>query len=140
MNQDLQDVYLQWICSLKSPATIHRYKVALDRFSSFIWQCKPYEVEMIKWQELSRQIVSERFLEPIKETGVKVATISSYFSAVKSYLNYLNGLKLGQEIDLSKFELRYYEVLPSKKELESRLSDIERELLAIKGMLEKYGK
>lgn len=140
MNQDLQDVYLQWICSLKSPATIHRYEVALNRFSKSIWQRKAYEVEIVEWQKLSREIISESFLEPIRGTGVKLATISSYFSAVKSYLNYLNGLKLGQEIDLSKFELRYYEVLPSKKELESRLSDIERELLAIKGMLEKYGK
>ena len=50
----------------------------------------------------------------------------------------MNGFELGQEIDLSKFELRYYEALPSKKELESRLIDIEREVEAIKGMLEKY--
>ena len=140
MNEDLKDVYLNWICSLKSPATVHRYKVALDRFSSFIWQCKPYEVEMIKWQELSRQIVYERFLEPIKETGVKVATISGYFSAIRSYLNYLNGLKLGQQIDLTKFELKCYELLPSKKELESRLIAMEREIEVIRGMLEKYQK
>ena len=45
MNRDLKDVYLQWICSLKSPATIHRYKVALDRFSRSIWQRKAHEVE-----------------------------------------------------------------------------------------------
>lgn len=140
MNEDLKDVYLNWICSLKSPATVHRYKVALDRFSSFIWQCKPYEVEMIKWQELSRQIVSERFLEPIKGTGVKLTTISGYFSAVRSYLNYLNGLKLGQQIDLTKFELKCYELLPSKKELESRLIAMEREIEVIRGMLEKYQK
>lgn len=140
MNQDLKDVYLQWICSLKSPATIHRYKVALDRFSTSIWQCKPYEVEMIKWQELSRQIVSESFLEPIKETSVKLATISGYFSAVRSYLAFLNRSEMvqNQQIDLSKFELRYYEALPSKKELESRLIAMEREIKAIKGMLEKY--
>lgn len=138
MNQDLKDVYLQWICSLKSPATIHRYKVALDRFSKSIWQRKIHEVEIAEWQDLSRQIVYERFLEPIKETGVKVATISGYFSAVKSYLNHLNSLKLGQKIDLSKFELKYYEVLPSKKELENRLIAIEQEVEAIRGMLEKY--
>ena len=139
MNQDLQDVYLSWICSLKSPATIHRYKVALDRFSTSIWSRKVYEVEIVEWQDLSRQIVYERFLEPIKETGVKVATISGYFSAVKSYLTFLNRAELGQEIDLSKFELKCYEALPSKKELESRLIGIERELSEIKGMLEKYG-
>lgn len=141
MNKDLQDIYLQWICSLKSPATVHRYKVALDRFSSFIWQCKPYEVEMIKWQELSRQIVSESFLEPIKETGVKLSTISGYFSAVRSYLAFLNRSELVQEqqVDLAKFEFKYYELLPSKKELESRLIAMEREIEAIRGMLEKYG-
>ena len=138
MNQDLQDVYLNWICSLKSPATIHRYKVALNRFSKSIWQRKAYEVEIVEWQKLSREIISESFLEPMKRTSVKLATLSGYFSAVKSYLNHLNGFELGQEIDLSKFELRYYEALPSKKELESRLIDIEREVEAIKGMLEKY--
>lgn len=138
MNQDLQDVYPNWICSLKSPATIHRYKVALNRFSKSIWQRKAYEVEISEWQNLSREIVAESFLKPIKRTSVKLSTLSGYFSAVKSYLNHLNGFELGQEIDLSKFELRYYEALPSKKELESRLIDIEREVEAIKGMLEKY--
>lgn len=139
MNKDLQDVYLNWICSLKSPATVHRYKVALDRFSSFIWQCKPYEVGIAEWNSITPYIVSESFLEPMRGTGVKLATISGYFSAVRSYLNYLNDLKLGRQIDLTKFELKYYEVLPSKKELESRLIDIEKEVEAIRGMLEKYG-
>ena len=139
MNRDLQDVYLQWICSLKSPATIHRYKVALERFSTSIWSRKVYEVEIAEWQDLSRQIVSESFLEPMKRTSVKLATLSGYFSAVRSYLNHLNSLKLGQQIDLSKFELKYYELLPSKKELENRLIAIEREVEAIRGMLEKYG-
>lgn len=140
MNQDLKDVYLNWICSLKSPATIHRYKVALDRFSRSIWQRKAHEVEIAEWQDLSRQIVSERFLEPIKETGVKVATISGYFSAVKSYLTFLNRAELEKKhkIDLTKFELKYYELLPSKKELESRLIAMELEIEAIRGMLEKY--
>lgn len=142
MNQDLKDVYLNWICSLKSPATIHRYKMALDRFSKSIWQRKAHEVEIVDWQDLSRQIVYERFLEPIKETGVKVATISGYFSAVRSYLAFLNRsqMVLNQPIDLAKFELKYYELLPSKKELESRLIAMEREIEAIRGMLEKYQK
>lgn len=142
MNQDLKDVYLNWICSLKSPATIHRYKMALDCFSKSIWQRKAHEVEIVDWQDLSRQIVYERFLEPIKETGVKVATISGYFSAVRSYLAFLNRsqMVLNQPIDLAKFELKYYELLPSKKELESRLIAMEREIEAIRGMLEKYQK
>ena len=138
MNKDLKDVYLNWICSLNSQATIHRYKVALDRFSKSIWQRKGYEVEIAEWDSITPHIVSESFLEPMKTTGIKLSTLSGYFSAVKSYLNHLNGFELGQEIDLSKFELRYYEALPSKKELESRLIDIEREVEAIKGMLEKY--
>lgn len=138
MNQDLKDVYLNWICSLKSPATIHRYKVALDRFSRSIWQRKAHEVEIVEWDSITPHIVSENFLEPMKGTGVKLATISGYFSAVRSYLNHLNSLKLGQEIDLTKFELKYYEVLPSKKELENRLIAIEQEVEAIRGMLEKY--
>ena len=121
MSHDLQDVYLQWICSLNSRATIHRY-----------------EVEIVEWQNLSREIVSESFLKPIQRTSVKLSTLSGYFSAVKSYLNHLNSLKLGQKIDLSKFELKYYEVLPSKKELENRLIAIEQEVEAIRGMLEKY--
>lgn len=55
-------------------------------------------------------------------------------------MNHLNRSELGrnQQIDLSKFELKYYETLPSKKELESRLIAMEREIKAIKGMLEKY--
>ena len=142
MNQDLKDVYLNWICSLKSSSTVHRYEVALNRFSTSIWSRKVYEIEIAEWQELSRQIVSERFLEPIKETGVKVATISGYFSAVRSYLAFLNRsqMVLNQPIDLAKFELKYYELLPSKKELENRLIAMEREIEAIKGMLEKYQK
>lgn len=139
MNQDLKDVYLNWICSLKSPATIHRYKVALDRFSKSIWQRKAHEVEIVEWDSITPQIVSESFLEPMKSTGVKLATISGYFSAVRSYLTFLNRAELGKKIDLTKFELNYYELLPSKKELESRLSDIEREVEAIRGMLEKWG-
>lgn len=140
MNQDLKDVYLQWICSLKSSSTVHRYEVALNRFSTSIWSRKVYEIEIAEWQALSRQIVYERFLEPIKETGVKVATISGYFSAVRSYLAFLNRsqMVLNQPIDLAKFELKYYELLPSKKELESRLIAMEREIEAIRGMLEKY--
>ena len=140
MNRDLKDVYLNWICSLKSSSTVHRYEVALNRFSTSIWSRKVYEIEIAEWQDLSRQIVYERFLEPIKETGVKVATISGYFSAIRSYLNYLNGLKLGQQIDLTKFELKCYELLPSEKELESRLIAMEREIEVIRGMLEKYQK
>lgn len=138
MNQDLKDVYLQWICSLKSPATIHRYKVALDRFSTSIWQRKAHEVEM---DSITPHIVLESFLEPIKGTGVKLSTISGYFSAVRSYLTFLNQSELvqQQQVDLAKFEFKYYELLPSKKELERRLIDIERELSEIKGMLEKYG-
>lgn len=140
MNQDLKDVYLQWICSLKSSSTVHRYEVALNRFSTSIWSRKVYEIEIAEWQALSRQIVYERFLEPIKETGVKVATISGYFSAVRSYLAFLNRsqMVLNQPIDLAKFELKYYELLPSKKELENRLIAMEREIEAIRGMLEKY--
>lgn len=140
MNEDLKDVYLNWICSLKSPATIHRYKVALDRFSKSIWQRKGYEVEIAEWDSITPHIVSESFLEPMKTTGVKLATISGYFSAVRSYLTFLNRAELGkkQQIDLTKFELKYYELLPSKKELESRLIGIERELSEIRGMLEKY--
>lgn len=142
MNQDLKDVYLQWICSLKSPATIHRYKVALDRFSRSIWQRKAHEVEIVEWDSITPYIVSESFLEPIKGTGVKLSTISGYFSAVRSYLAFLNRsqMVLNQPIDLAKFELKYYELLPSKKELESRLIAMEREIEAIRGMLEKYQK
>ena len=94
-----------------------------------------------EWESITPQIVSESFLEPIKETGVKVATISGYFSAVKSYLTFLNRAELEKKhkIDLTKFELKYYELLPSKKELESRLIAIEKEVEAIRGMLEKYG-
>ncbi|MBC9707837.1 MAG: hypothetical protein H9W80_00950 [Enterococcus sp.] len=132
MNQDLTDIYLSWICSLNSPATIHRYEVAVKRFSKLVWNKAIYEVEISEWQNLSREIVAESFLKPIKRTSIKLSTLSGYFSAVKSYLNHLNGF------ELSKFELRYYEALPSKKELESRLIDIEREVEAIKGMLEKY--
>ena len=140
MNRDLKDAYLNWICSLKSQATIHRYEVALNRFSTSIWSRKAYEVEIAEWQDLSRQIVYENFLEPMKSTGVKLATISGYFSAVRSYLTFLNRAELGNELDLTKFELKYYETLPSKKELESRLIAMEREIKAIRGMLEKYGK
>ena len=138
MNQDLKDVYLNWICSLNSQATIHRYDVAVKRFCKLVWDKAVYEVEIVEWQKLSREIVSESFLKPIKRTSVKLSTLSGYFSAVKSYLNHLNRSELGQKIDLSKFELKYYEVLPSKKELERRLIDIEREVSEIKGMLEKY--
>ncbi|MGK4127013.1 site-specific integrase [Limosilactobacillus vaginalis] len=140
MNQDLKDVYLNWICSLNSQATIHRYKVALNRFSTSIWSRKVYEVEIAEWESITPQIVSESFLEPIKETGVKLSTISGYFSAVRSYLTFLNQSELVQEqqVDLAKFEFKYYELLPSKKELESRLIGIERELSEIRGMLEKY--
>ena len=140
MDQDLQDVYLNWICSLKSPATIHRYKVALNRFSKSMWQRKAHEVEIVEWDSITPQIVSESFLEPMKSTGVKLATISGYFSAVRSYLTFLNQSELvhEQQIDLTKFEFKYYELLPSKKELESRLIGIERELSEIRGMLEKY--
>lgn len=140
MNRDLKDAYLNWICSLKSQATIHRYEVALNRFSTSIWSRKAYEVEIAEWQDLSRQIVYENFLEQMKSTGVKLATISGYFSAVRSYLTFLNRAELGNELDLTKFELKYYETLPSKKELESRLIAMEREIKAIRGMLEKYGK
>ena len=142
MNKDLQDIYLNWICSLKSPATIHRYKVALDHFSKSIWQRKAYEVEIVEWDSITPYIVSESFLGPIKGTGVKLSTISGYFSAVRSYLAFLNRsqMVLNQPIDLAKFELKYYELLPSKKELESRLIAMEREIEAIKGMLEKYQK
>ena len=138
MSHDLQDVYLQWICSLYSQATIHRYDVAVKKFCKLVWDKAVYEVEIVEWQNLSREIVSESFLKPIQRTSVKLSTLSGYFSAVKSYLNHLNSLKLGQKIDLSKFELKYYEVLPSKKELENRLIAIEQEVEAIRGMLEKY--
>lgn len=138
MSHDLQDVYLQWICSLNSQATIHRYDVAVKKFCKLVWDKAVYEVEIVEWQNLSREIVSESFLKPIQRTSVKLSTLSGYFSAVKSYLNHLNSLKLGQKIDLSKFELKYYEVLPSKKELENRLIAIEQEVEAIRGMLEKY--
>ena len=140
MNRDIKDAYLNWICSLKSSSTVHRYEVALNRFSTSIWSRKVYEVEIAEWESITPQIVSESFLEPMKSTGVKLATISGYFSAVRSYLTFLNQAELGkkQQIDLSKFELKYYEVLPSKKELENRLIGIERELSEIKGMLEKY--
>ena len=140
MNQDLTDIYLSWICSLNSPATIHRYEVAVKRFSKLVWNKAIYEVEISEWQNLSREIVAESFLKPIKRTSIKLSTLSGYFSAVKSYLTYLNRSKLGrnQQIDLSKFELKYYETLPSKKELESRLIAMGREIKAIKGMLEKY--
>ena len=78
----------------------------------------------------------------MKSTGVKLATISGYFSAVRSYLTFLNRAELEKkpQIDLTKFELKYYEVLPSKKELKNRLIAMERELEAIRGMLEKYQK
>lgn len=138
MSQDLKDVYLSWICSLNSHATIHRYEVAVKRFCKMVWDKPIFDVEIAEWQNLSREIVSESFLKPIKRTSIKLSTLSGYFSAVKSYLNHLNSLKLGQKIDLSKFELKYYEVLPSKKELENRLIAIEQEVEAIRGMLEKY--
>lgn len=140
MSQDLKDVYLSWICSLNSHATIHRYEVAVKRFCKMVWNKPIFDVEIAEWQNLSREIVSESFLKPIQRTSVKLSTLSGYFSAVRSYLTYLNRSKLGrnQQIDLSKFELKYYETLPSKKELESRLIAMEREIKAIKGMLEKY--
>lgn len=127
MSQDLKDVYLSWICSLNSHSTIHRYEVAVKRFCKMVWNKPIFDVEIAEWQNLSREIVSESFLKPIQRTSVKLSTLSGYFSAVKSYLNHLN-----------RSELKYYEVLPSKKELESRLIAMEREIKAIKGMLEKY--
>lgn len=127
MNQDLTDIYLSWICSLNSHSTIHRYEVAVKRFCKMVWNKPIFDVEIAEWQNLSREIVSESFLKPIQRTSVKLSTLSGYFSAVKSYLNHLN-----------RSELKYYEVLPSKKELESRLIAMEREIKAIKGMLEKY--
>ena len=49
MNQDLTDIYLSWICSLNSPATIHRYEVAVKRFSKLVWNKAIYEVEISEW-------------------------------------------------------------------------------------------
>ena len=100
MNQDLTDIYLSWICSLNSPAPIHRYEVVVKRFSKLVWNKAIYEVEISEWQNLSREIVAESFLKPIKRTSIKLSTLSGYFSAVRSYLTFLNREELEQQIDL----------------------------------------
>lgn len=130
--------YQRWVISLRTPNTIRRYQNNVKRFSRMVWEKEPWELTFDDLNSVDRLKIKAKFYKPLIDKGLGQETIRGYFPPMKKYVEKLNELKLfDKPINADKFQFTG-QVLPSKKQLISRVEKIEKELAELKQLLATY--
>lgn len=130
--------YQRWVLTLRTPNTIRRYQNNVKRFSRMVWNKEPWELTFDDLDSVDRLEIKAKFYKPLIEKGLGQETIRGYFPPFKKYVEKLNELKLfDKPINADKFQFTG-QVLPSKKQLISRVEKVEKELAELKQLLATY--
>lgn len=135
---DMITAYQRWVITLRTPNTIRRYQNNVKRFSRMVWNKEPWELTFDDLNSVNRLEIKAKFYKPLIEKGLGQETIRGYFPPFKKYVEKLNELKLfDKPINADKFQFTG-QVLPSKKQLISRVEKVEKELAELKQLLATY--
>lgn len=135
---DMITAYQRWVITLRTPNTIRRYQNNVKRFSRMMWEKEPWELTFDDLNNATRLDIKEKFYKPLIEKGLGQETIRGYFPPMKKFVEKINDLKLfDKPINADKFQFTS-QVLPSKKQLISRVEKIEKELAELKKILDTY--
>lgn len=130
--------YQRWVITLRTPNTMRRYQNNVKRFSRMVWNKEPWELTFDDLISVDRLEIKAKFYKPLIEKGLGQETIRGYFPPMKKYVEKLNELKLfDKPINADKFQFTG-QVLPSKKQLISRVEKMEKELAELKQLLATY--
>lgn len=130
--------YQRWVISLRTPNTIRRYQNNVKRFSRMMWEKEPWELTFDDLNNVTRLDIKEKFYNPLIDKGLGQETIRGYFPPMKKFVEKINELKLfDKPINADKFQFTG-QVLPSKKQLISRVEKVEKELAELKQLLATY--
>ena len=130
--------YQRWVISLRTPNTIRRYQNNVKRFSRMMWEKELWELTFDDLNNATRLDIKEKFYNPLIDKGLGQETIRGYFPPMKKFVEKLNELKLfDKPINADKFQFTG-QVLPSKKQLISRVEKLEKELAELKAILDTY--
>lgn len=103
-----------------------------------VWEKEPWELTFDDLNNATRLDIKEKFYNPLIDKGLGQETIRGYFPPFKKYVEKLNELKLfDKPINADKFQFTG-QVLPSKKQLISRVEKMEKELAELKQLLSTY--
>lgn len=135
---DMITAYQRWVISLRTPNTIRRYQNNVKRFSRMMWEKELWELTFDDLNNATRLDIKEKFYNPLIDKGLGQETIRGYFPPMKKFVEKLNELKLfDKPINADKFQFTG-QVLPSKKQLISRVEKLEKELAELKAILDTY--
>lgn len=135
---DLTIAYQRWVITLKTPNTMRKYQGHVKRFSRMVWNKEPWELTFDDLNNIDRAGIKERFYQPLIDKGLGQETIRGYFPPMKKFVEKINELKLFEKpINADKFQFTG-QVLPSKKQLISRVEKVEKELAELKQLLSTY--
>lgn len=135
---DMITAYQRWVLTLRTPNTIRRYQNNIKRFSRMVWEKEPWELTFDDLNSVNRLDIKEKFYNPLIDKGLGQETIRGYFPPMKKFVEKINELKLfDKPINADKFKFTG-QVLPSKKQLISRVEKMEKELAELKQLLATY--
>ena len=130
--------YQRWVISLRTPNTVRKYQNNVKRFSRMVWEKEPWELTFDDLNNTTRLDIKEKFYNPLIDKGLGQETIRGYFPPVKKFIEKINDLKLfDKPINADKFQFTG-QVLPSKRQLISRIEKVEKELEELKQLLATY--
>ncbi|MBC9720173.1 MAG: hypothetical protein H9W82_01850 [Lactobacillus sp.] len=135
---DMITAYQRWVITLRTPNTIRRYQNNVKRFTRMVWEKEPWELTFDDLNNATRLDIKEKFYNPLIDKGLGQETIRGYFPPMKKFVEKINDLKLfDTPINADKFQFTG-QVLPSKKQLISRVEKVEKELAELKQLLATY--
>ena len=135
---DMITAYQRWVISLRTPNTMRKYQSNVKRFSRMMWDKEPWELTFDDLNNATRLDIKEKFYNPLIDKGIGQETIRGYFPPVKKFIEKINDLKLfDKPVNADKFQWTG-QVLPSKRQLISRIEKVEKELEDLKNILATY--
>lgn len=98
----MDNVYIAWVQSLSSENTKKKYRASVEIFFDEIFDLTPKGLTKENFEQLSYSLVISRFVQPLKEKGVKESTIKAHLAAVRSFMNAVEREEIFPDVNFDK--------------------------------------
>lgn len=98
----MESVHTAWIQSLSSKNTKKKYYASVETFFDEVFGLTPKELTKENFEQLSYSLVISRFVQPLKEKGVKESTIKAHLAAVRSFMNAVEREEIFPDVNFAK--------------------------------------
>lgn len=99
MNKELTKAIDSWVNSYQSENTRIKYTQALDDFSTMVFNKKPSQLTQEDLVGISYSATVNKFVEPLRGSGIKDSTIKLSLTAVRQFMKVLRRDKVFDGVD-----------------------------------------